>query len=109
MARRRRRRACQSCGRPVTFLISPFSDNWRTFEPTPVDRLSSAQVVAYPVESRRAWRPRDLVEDLMVRRRVSEDAARQEVDDMPWYQLHHCPQHDDQPDDERSPDAGPRP
>lgn len=108
MPRRRRHRGppkCRSCDRPVAFFVSPFSDKWRPFEPRPVDR-SGIQVEAFPVEGRRAWRPRDLIEDLQVRPHPrTESEARQEVDDLDWYALHRCPEHDERP----TVDTDPRP
>lgn len=106
MSRRRQRgpARCLSCSRPVVLFGSPFTGKWRTFEPTPVDpTLRQDLSDVFPVEGRRAWKPRELVEDLMVRRRVTQAGAEREVYDMTWYQLHRCP------DDESRPHAAARP
>lgn len=63
---------------------------WRTFEPRPVDQRTM-HGTAFPVCDRRAWRFRELVEDLMVRRECSQADAEGEARDVPWYQPHTCP------------------
>ena len=95
MSRRRRRPKgpprCKDCGRPVAWFRWAHTGHWRTFEPAPV-RVAGQHAAAYPVEGgARAWLHRDLVEDLMVRRRCSESDAEAEARDMPWHALHFCP------------------
>lgn len=94
MSRRTRRSTgpprCAECGAQFIWLRAPVTGNWRPFDPAPIDRRSSTQRVAYPVENNRAWMPRELIEDLMERRECSRDQATSEVDDMPWHTPHIC-------------------
>lgn len=101
MTRRQRRRhgrpTCGNCGRPVVWLrramAAPGSSAWRTFDPKPVDGRTHHGPPACPVENGRlAWRFRELVEELMVRRECSQADAEDEARDMPWYVPHRCPQ-----------------
>lgn len=100
----RRRRGpprCTSCGAPFVWIRAPGTGNWCPFDPSPVDRRGLQTRVAYPVEAERAWYPRDLIEDLMIRRHITEAEAAVEVDDMPWHTIHDCslsPHHPDQDD-----------
>lgn len=92
MTRRRARRGppqCKDCHRIIRWLCWSHNGHWRTFEPRPVDSRTQ-HAVAYPVEGNRVWRFRELVEDLMVRRRVSESEAQAEAHDMPWHVPHTC-------------------
>ncbi|GAB3988787.1 hypothetical protein [Nocardioides marmoraquaticus] len=93
---RRRRRGsgpirCDDCHRPVDMLSDPHAPHrTRPFEQRQVDGRTHIGVAAYPVEGRRAWLLRDLVEDLMIRRRCSRQEAEQEAYAMPWQPVHQC-------------------
>ena len=65
---------------------------WRTFDPKAADLRQTTGQVAYPIEANRAWRFRELVEDLMVRRLCSETEAQEEAYAVPWHVPHHCPE-----------------
>lgn len=84
---------CRGCKKPVEFFYSPFTENVRTFDPTPVAASHPlAGVKAFPVLSRHAYRPADLVVVLQHQRSCSDVEARAEISDMPWHLLHECPQ-----------------
>lgn len=97
MSRRRARgrrgpARCRDCGLPVIFLFSPFTAALRTFDPTPVEPSHPlAGVKAFPVLSRRAYRPAELVEHLQVLRECSLGDAQDETQDLPWHLIHECP------------------
>lgn len=95
MSRRRARRGpptCRDYHRPVMWLRWAHSGHWRTFDPRPVPANGGQHAIAYPVEGgTHAWRFRDLVEDLRVRRQCSELEAEGEAHDMPWHTPHTCP------------------
>ena len=80
---------CGTCQQPFRWLA--WGRSWRKFEPHPVDGRPHDGPPAYPVETKRAWRIRELVEDLMVRRQVGHDEAEDEVYAMPWFVPHVCP------------------
>lgn len=83
---------CRGCDAPVIFLFSPFTSSLRTFDPTPVEPSHPlAGVKAFPVLSRRAFRPADLVEHLQVLRECTSSEARDEIQDLPWHLIHECP------------------
>ena len=86
-----RAKRCPNCPATVVWLTSPFTGRDRMFNARPVDGRTHVGPPAYPVEGQHARRPRDLVEDLQVRRQVSVAEAQQEAYDMPWYVLHACP------------------
>lgn len=94
MSRRRRRSGpprCKDCRAPVIFFRSPFTGGWRPFEVKPIGAAMHAGE-AFPVENNvRAWRYRDLVEDLMVRLGISEPEAEEHAHAMPWHVPHNCP------------------
>ncbi|MCW2757011.1 MAG: hypothetical protein JWO46_757 [Nocardioidaceae bacterium] len=81
---------CSTCRAPVAWFLS-VSGRWRTFDPKPVNGRTHVGATAFPVEGRHYWRTRELVEDLMVRRHISEPAAQDEVYDLPWHVAHTCP------------------
>lgn len=87
----RRFTTCNDCAGRITFIRSPYTGDWRPFDPKPIDRATHQGAVPYPVENERAWKSRELIEDLMVRRRLSRDEAEREVNDMPWHVPHRCP------------------
>lgn len=93
MARRRARRGpptCQDCRQVIAWFHTP-TGQWRRFDPKPVDARHHNGPPACPVENGRiVWRYRELVEDLMVRREISQADAEDEARDMPWYVPHNC-------------------
>lgn len=82
---------CRNCKAPVAFFRSPFTGNVRAFNPKPVDMRTQQVEAAYPVWNLRAYKLRDLVEDLLVARRCSHAEAEEEAHDLPWHTLHACP------------------
>lgn len=89
--RRHRPARCPDCHQPTVWLASPWSGRWRRFDPTPLNGRAHNGPTAYPVEGRRAWRVRDLVEELMIRRDCSRAEAEDEAYDMPFHVPHVCP------------------
>jgi hypothetical protein len=84
---------CRHCDARVVWFTDVVSGKARKFDPKPVDGRAHTGRPACPVENgRHAWRFRDLVEDLMVRRECSQETAQAEAYDMPWYVQHHCPE-----------------
>lgn len=49
-----------------------------------------AGVRAFPVLSRRAYRPAELAEVLQVQRECSLSEAEDEIQDLPWHVIHDC-------------------
>lgn len=92
---------CAKCQHPFRWLA--WHNGWRKFEPHPVDGRAHVGAPAYPVESKRAWPLRELVEDLMVRRRCGRDDAEDEAYAMPWFVPHVCPPTNDDTKKERNP------
>lgn len=92
MSRRARRRGparCGECQAPIEWFRWAHNGSWFPFQPRPVGPGMHDR--AYPVENgRHAWRFRDLVEDLMVRREIGQGAAEDEARDMPWHVPHTC-------------------
>lgn len=88
---RSRTAPCNACGGQVVFFRSPHSGSWMPFDPKPIDRAAHQGITPYPIENERAWKTRELVEDLMVRHQQSRDEAEREVNDMPWHVPHRCP------------------
>lgn len=98
MSRRRNRgrrggpSLCRGCGAPIVFFFSPFTGSLRTFDPKPVEPSHPlAGVKAFPVLSRRAFRPAELVDHLQVLRECSTSDAQDEIQDLPWHLIHECP------------------
>lgn len=90
MPRRRRRKGpprCQYCHSPITFLLTPKRSRYRPFNPRPVAPNTPG---AYPVMSRKAWDPNELLAELEGLRKCDTTAAAAEVNDMPWHQIHLC-------------------
>lgn len=81
---------CNDCQTPVVWFRT-WTGSWRLFDAKPVDGRTHTGAPAYPVEGRRAWKIRDLVEDLQARREASTEAAETEAYDMPWHIPHECP------------------
>lgn len=83
---------CNSCNRPIVFFRAPSTGNWRPFDPTPVDgrTYQGQHGPAYPIESGRAWRLRDLVEELMIRHQQGEAVALDEAYAFTWHVAHTC-------------------
>ena len=76
---------------PIAFFFSPFTGSLRTFDPKPVEPSHPlAGVKAFPVLSRRAFRPADLVDHLQVLRECSTSDAQDEIQDLPWHLIHEC-------------------
>lgn len=95
MTRRRSRgrgpARCRSCAAPVIFLFSPFTSALRTFDPAPVAPSHPlAGVTAFPVLSRKAYRPAELVEHLQLLRECTSTEAQDEIQDLPWHLIHEC-------------------
>ena len=84
---------CRTCHAPVVFFRSPFTSKVRTFDTAPVPPSHpAAGVAAFPVLGGTAsYRPTDLSEVLQQQRQCSDEAAREEIRDLPWHQLHTCP------------------
>lgn len=102
MSRARRRPAgpprCRDCKAPIAFFGSPFTGSLRAFDPRPADAHQLRP--SYPVENNtRAWRDRDLVEDLMVRTGITQAEAEEEAAAMPRHTLHTCPITDTEPEE----------
>lgn len=72
-------------------LGSPFTGQWRAFDPTPVNGRTHQAPDAFPSEGMRTYRYQVLVEELLLRRGCSRGEAEDEAYDMPWYVLHRCP------------------
>lgn len=76
----------------MIFLFSPFTAALRTFDPRPVEPSHPlAGVKAFPVLSKRAYRPSELVELLQVQRECTAADAQDEIQDLPWHLIHECP------------------
>lgn len=76
----------------MVFIFSPFTAALRTFDPTPVGPSHPlAGVRAFPVLSRKAYRPAELAELLQVQRETSLVDAQDEIQDLPWHLTHECP------------------
>lgn len=91
MTPRRGPARCRTCDRPVVFFFSPFTAALRTFDPSPVEPSHPlAGVKAFPVLSRRAYKPAELVELLQVQRQCSDAEAADEMRDIPWHLIHEC-------------------
>lgn len=82
---------CHGCHFPIKWFRYGVRGGWRKYEPAPVDGRRHTGAPAHPVEGVRAWPVRDLIEDLMVRRRVGWTEAEDEVYAMPWHVPHVCP------------------
>lgn len=80
---------CNACRFPIVWFS--WRGSWRRYEPGQVDGRTHQGPPAHPVEGRRAWPLRELVEDLMVRRQISSAEAEDEVYAMPWHVPHVCP------------------
>lgn len=79
----------------MIFLGSPFTGSLRTFDPKPVEPSDPrAGVRAFPVLSRRAYKPSVLAEVLQVQRECSLTEAQDEIQDLPWHVIHECHPHD---------------
>lgn len=96
MSPRRRRRGpprCKDCNALVVFFRSARTGAWMPFDPRPLsgrDHPGSVGRLWVIENAATAWPLRELVEDLMVRREISQAEADDEAHDMPWYQTHIC-------------------
>lgn len=89
--RRGRLPRCNQCRLPICWLS--WRGHWRPYEPHHVDGRTHRGAPAHPVEAKKAWSFRELVEDLMVRREIGRDEAEDEAYAMPWFIPHVCPPH----------------
>lgn len=88
------KRYCAGCGIEIVFgILAPTprgqEPRWAAFEATDQPAFSDHAVGARVfVADRQAWRPVDLVEDVMVRRELDEEAARELVSGFPFRRIH---------------------
>lgn len=89
------RRPCDTCGELIFFAFSPVSNSWRalTAEPVSDDRRAFSWVL---IEAK-AWPRAHLMEHYTIYRGLSDDQARDLVDDYPHHLLHIHPE--ESPDD----------
>lgn len=94
MAKLPRKRTCEDCGIEIVFgILAPTprgqEPRWAAFEAVDQPAFSDHAVGARVfVADRQAWRPVDLVEDVMVRRELTEEAARELVAGFPFRRIH---------------------
>lgn len=94
MSRRRPKRTgpprCRDCDCLITFKRGPATNDWRPFEPKPVDGRRHVGALAYPVENGRAWYLEAFIDELMGRSAQSRDDATDEAYAFPFYVPHRC-------------------
>lgn len=94
MAKLPSKRLCDGCGIEIVFaILAPTprgqEPRWAAFEVTDQPAFSDHAVGARVfVADRQAWKPLDLVEDVMVRREITEEAARELVSGFPFRRIH---------------------
>lgn len=93
---------CRSCNARVLIVQLAPEDRWMPVERHPVSTDTDAAGGAWVVvENRRAYRPRELAEIVMVSRSIALVDAHEVVrTEFPWHRRHACPYEQPQPQQE---------